>query len=94
MKLSEITVESVREYLRLELDVDIATLPILIDSAKNYIRSYTGKTDEELDKFDEISIAMMILVSEFYDNRRYLQDRNYSNKAVDMILDMHSVNLL
>lgn len=94
MKLSEVTIEHVREYLRLEPDADTSTLPILIDSAKKYIVNYTGKTAEELDKYEDISIAMMVLVSEFYDNRRYLQDRNYSNQAVETILNMHSVNLL
>lgn len=94
MKLSEVTIEHVREYLRLEPNADTSTLPILIASAKRYIINYTGKTAEELDKYEDVSIAMMVLVSEFYDNRRYLQDRNYSNQAVETILNMHSVNLL
>lgn len=92
MKVSEITINDVAEYLRLE-EVE-SMLFNLLDTSKKFIKSYTGLTDEELDKHEDFYIVVMILCQDMYDNRVYYVDKNNLNKVVETILGMHSVNLL
>lgn len=95
MKVSEITVTNVAEYLRLEdgeySEVELANL---LSVAKKFIKSYTGLTDEEIDEHEDFYIVVMILCQDMYDNRSMYVDKNNLNKVVETILGMHSVNLL
>ena len=100
MKVSELTPNILAGYLRIDDDcLDDLTLQFLetaITSAKGYIKSYTGLTDEEIDEYSDLTIACMTLVQDFYDTRSILIPANKSarNKTVDTILGMHSRNLL
>ena len=93
-KVSDITVESVAEYLRLDevTDSEKNTLTTLISVATSFIKSYTGLDD--LDKYHEFVIVVYILCLDMWDNRTLYVDRNDLNNAVQSILSMHSVNLL
>ena len=92
MKVSEITINDVAEYLRVE-EVE-PVLINLLDTSKKFIKSYTGLTDEELDLHEDFYIVVMILCQDMYDNRAYYVDKSKLNKVVETILGMHSVNLL
>ncbi len=92
MKVSEITINDVVEYLRVE-EVE-PVLINLLDTSKKFIKSYTGLTDEELDLHEDFYIVVMILCQDMYDNRAYYVDKSKLNKVVETILGMHSVNLL
>jgi len=51
MKVSEITVNNVVEYLRLEDgEYNEAEIENLLNVAKQFVKSYTGLTDEEIDE--------------------------------------------
>lgn len=95
-KVSEITYEDVASYLRLsELDDDDKNaLKNLINISKNFIINYTGRSVEELDKFQDFVIVVLILCQDMWDNRTLYVDKTNLNKVVDTILGMHSVNLL
>ena len=95
-KVSEITYSDVADYIRLtELDShDINTLNNLISVAKNFIINYTGRTEEDLDKYPELVIVVFVLVQDMWDNRTLYVDSSNLNVVVDSILHMHSVNLL
>lgn len=92
MKVSEITIADVTEYLRLDEEDPMIT-PIL-DSAKGFIRSYTGLTDEEMDEHDEFFGVVMVLCQDMYDNRVLYVNPNNLNRMVDTTLGMHRKNLL
>ena len=100
MKVSELTPNILAGYLRIDDDcLDDLTLQFLetaITSAKGYIMSYTGLDNEEMDNYQDLTIACMALVQDFYDTRSVLIPANKSarNKTVDTILGMHSRNLL
>lgn len=94
MKVSEIRVEDVEVYIRVDEYCDEAALCSILDSAKAFIRSYTGLSDDEIDKHDDFYIVVMVLCQDMYDNRRLYVDKNNINKVVDTILGMHCVNLL
>lgn len=93
MKVSEITTESIAEYLRLD-DDDSDQLQELYLVATAFIRSYTGLTDDEIDEHDDFYIVVLILCQDMYDNRCMYVDKNNLNKVVETILGMHRVNLL
>lgn len=93
-KVSDIESESVAEYLRLgevtESEKD--TLNMLISIATSFIENYTGIND--LDKYPEFVIVVLILCQDMWDNRTMYVDSKDLNNTVQSILAMHSVNLL
>ena len=93
-KVSDITAESVAEYLRLDevSEEEKNTLTTLISIAISYIKSYTGIDD--LDKYSEFVIVVLILCQDMWDNRTMYVDSKDLNNTVQSILAMHSVNLL
>ena len=95
-KVSDITEESVADYLRLDEvnDSEINTLTTLISSATSYIKSYTGLDDASVDKYPEFVIVVLILCQDMWDNRTMYVDSKDLNNTVQSILAMHSVNLL
>lgn len=95
-KVSDITYEDVADYLRLaEVDNDeINTLNTLINVAKTFISNYTGRTNEELDNYQDFVIVVLVLCQDMWDNRTmYVESKNLNN-VIESILGMHSVNLL
>ena len=95
-KVSDITAESVAEYLRLDevTDSEINTLAMLISIATSYIKSYTGLDDAGVDKYPEFVIVVLILCQDMWDNRTMYVDSKDLINTVQSILAMHSVNLL
>lgn len=92
MKIKDLKDEQIRQYLRLNEDDNL--LDIFKQSALSYIKSYTGLSEKDINNNDDITMAYLVLISDFYDNRQYTQDRNYSNKSVDTILGMHCINFI
>lgn len=94
MKVSELTEQDVIQYARMEnAEEDIAPAALL-EAAKAYVRSYTGLTDEEIDRHEEISIAVLALCSDMCDNRQLAAENDKVNRVVETILGMHAVNLI
>ncbi len=98
MKVSELTLEVIQEYLRLDEveEAEQGLLEAIKVAAVQYATSYTGLSDEELDEHEDIAIAVMALISDMYDNRVVSTTGKYNgtNRIVESILAMHSVNLL
>lgn len=93
IKISEITTDIVKIYLR--LDYEEPLLPLILNGAKGYIKGYTGiKTDEDLDTKEDLTIVYLALISDMYDNRSIAVEKDKVNKVIDTILNMHSINLL
>ena len=95
-KVSDITVESVADYLRLDevTESEINTLTTLISVAISFIKSYTGLDDISVDKYPEFVIVVLIMCQDMWDNRTMYVDSKDLNNTVQSILAMHSVNLL
>jgi hypothetical protein len=95
MRVSEITVADIAAYLRLEdEEYTEQEIQMLIDTAKAFIRSYTGLDDTAIDLHEDFTIVVYILCQDMYDNRTLYVDKNNLNKVVETILSMHSTNLL
>lgn len=96
-KVSEITAEDVWNYINPaeELDaVSETTLTNLIGIAKTFISSYTGRSQAELDNYQDFVIVALVLCQDMWDNRTLYVDKGNLNKVVESILGLHSVNLL
>ncbi|GMB10680.1 MAG: phage gp6-like head-tail connector protein [Candidatus Improbicoccus devescovinae] len=98
MIVSEITVQDLIIYLRLNgADIDAnetEKIGEMLDSAKQWVQSYTGLTLDECDKYPDFVSAVYVLVQDMYDNRCFYVDKNFVNKVVKSILDMHSINYI
>ncbi len=94
MKISEVTIETLKEYANVEHNYDDKIFTNILIAAKSYIKSYTGLSDEQVDKKEDLTIALMVLCNEMYDNRVFSVQDNKANTVIANILDMHSVNLL
>ena len=92
MKVSDIRITDLTEYLR--LDTCDPKLSVYLSSAKAYIRSYTGMTDIEMDKHEDLVPVIYVLVTHYYENRDYTVQNDKVNKVVQSTLDMYCKNLL
>lgn len=95
-KVSDITTNDLVEYIRIDevTSDDENLLNSLLNVAKNFIISYTGRQAEELDNYQDFVIVVLVLVQDMWDNRTLYVDKTNLNKVVESILGLHSVNLL
>lgn len=100
MKVSEIEVDDIAKYIRLDT-YDDEEIERYLKIAKNYISNYTGipetsdnKDDETLDSHEDFIIVVYILCQDMYDNRCMYVDGKNINNTIKTILDMHTRNNL
>lgn len=94
-KVSEITVEDLKSYLRISdglSEDDKKFLETILNSSINYIKNKTGIDD--MDKYSDLVIVVFVLCQDMYDNRTLYVDKNNVNKVVSSILGQHDNNLL
>lgn len=98
MRTSGITIKDVCRQIRTEeaylTEDDREYLGILQRAAVEYVKSYTGLDGAAIDTHEDITIAVLVLISDMYDNRQMTVDKNNVNRVVDTILGMYCVNLL
>lgn len=98
MKVSEITISEICLQIReVESDLDNCEknyLMTLQAAAVSYVKGYTGLSQEQIDKYEDITAVVLILISDMYDNRQMYVDKANVNRVVDTILGMYCINLL
>ena len=101
MKVSEITIFDVIAYMRAESEdfreeTEKRQLKMMLTAAKNYVKSYTALSDKELDEYEDLTIAVLILCQDFYDNRsrNLMNNESAVNKTLEALLGFHDHNLL
>lgn len=94
MTVSEITIEILKNYLRIDGSDDDVLLQHILSASIDYCLNYTGRTIEELEQYNDIPLAVLSLCSDLYENREYTTDRININPAIAQILGSHSNNLL
>ncbi len=97
MKLSEIDVPFVKEYLRQDGVEDDKLIGAILEGAKDYIIKYTGQSLEQLEESQDLAIAVLVLVAEFYDNRTISVNERINlriNRMLESLIGRHSVNLI
>lgn len=98
MKVSELTIPVITNYCRI-MDDDVTdsenlSLEAMKIAALSYARSYTGLSDLEMERHEDITIAILTLIADMYDNRSMIVDKNNVNRTAEVILSMHAKNLL
>lgn len=96
MKQSELTVELVKEYLRInDDDNDVMMVGAILAAARQRAMAYTGRTSDELDNYDDVTLAILALCAELWDVRQAtIQGGAQINPTTAGILDAYAVNLL
>lgn len=98
MKISELTSAELWRHLREDpeemTEVETQDIQLMKKAAVEFCKGYTGLTEEELDTHEDVTIAVLMLVADMYDNRQMQVDKNVMNKTAETILGMHCVNFL
>lgn len=95
MKVSEIQLSDIADYLRLEEgQYTEAELTMMFDAAKSFAQSQTGLDTEGIDKHEDITIAILVLIQDMFENRTMYVEKSNVNKVVDSILGMYRTNFL
>ena len=98
MKVSEIGMSDLCGCVRIDYDYlsaeDESFLEAAHSAAVSYVKSYTGLSDSGMDEHEDIAIAVLVLVSDMFDNRQMTVDKSNVNRVVDTILGMYCTNML
>lgn len=102
MKVSEITINNLAEYCKVDLDqleveelnIESQNFELFLKVAKEFIKNHTGLTEEEIDKHEDFAIVVFILVNDMHDTRTFTIDKTNLNVVVSTILGFHDNNLL
>lgn len=97
MKLLEINVPFVKEYLRQDSDEDDKLIGVILEGAKDYIVKYTGQSLEQLEDSEDLTIAILVLCAEFYDNRTISVNERINlriNSMLESLIGRYSLNLI
>lgn len=83
-----ITLENVKEHLKIDHNNDDELIQLLLDGSKKYVLNYTGLSPEELENNQDICIAILVIISNIYDKRIY------NDEIIHSLLMKYSNNLL
>lgn len=93
VKITEIDLDLVKEYLRIDHNDDDEMLITMLTAAKSFIQSYLNKKFEDFDELpNEFTIACLAIISHWYEKRE-IQSSKDSGKELSYIfsglLDLH-----
>lgn len=94
MKISDINITILKNYLRIDGDDDNELLEHIKNASIDYCLHYTGRTLEELEQYNDIPLAVLCICSDLYECREYTTNNININPAIAQILGSHSNNLL
>lgn len=101
MKVSEITTADIVAFLREDMDnfstaVERRQIEMMFTAAKKYVMNYTALSESELDKSEDITMAVLILCQDFYDNRtrNLMNNESAVNRTLEALLGFNDHNLL
>lgn len=96
MKISEVTTNIVKDYINAPDEKD-TVINMLISASKQYILKYTAIKENKLDEYEDLTMALLVLCADFYDQRQFMGDNNTAvntNKIVESMLNMYAFNLI
>lgn len=94
IKITDLELDTVKDYLRIDHTDDDVLISTMLASAKSFIQSYLNrKFDDFIELPDEFTIACLAIISHWYERREIHADKD--TKASEMkyifsgLLDMH-----
>ena len=94
MKVSELTLPTIKQYLRVDGNDDDVLLNMLLASSIKYCTSYMGCTKNDLDKYEDVTIVVLALISDSYEVRQFTTSTITLNPIMQGVLDLHCSNFL
>lgn len=95
MKVSDVDIGTVAEYLRLDdSEGETAMLTAILEAAVGYVQKTTNLTAEQMDELPDLALAVLVLCQDMYDNRAMYVDKSNANRVVTAILHMHRRNFI
>lgn len=94
MKVSELTLDVIKKYLRVDGNDDDILLNMLLASSIQYCTSYMGCTKEDLDKYADVTIVVLALIADSYEVRQFTTSTITLNPLIQGVLDLHCSNFL
>ncbi len=96
MKIGELSIEVIRAHCGIsDMSGETTVLLEMYKSAATaFILGYTGISKDELNEYEDITVACCCIVDDMYNNRSMTVSRETLNPTARQILDSHSRNLL
>lgn len=94
MKTSELTLDVIKQYLRIDGNDDDILLNAFLSASIQYCTSYMGCTLEDLEKYDDVTVVILALISDSYEVRQFTTSTVTTNPIMQGILDLHCSNFL
>lgn len=94
MKTSELTLDVIKQYLRIDGNEDDILLNAFLNASIQYCTSYMGCTLEDLEKYDDVTIVILALVADSYEVRQFTTSTVTTNPIMQGVLDLHCSNFL
>lgn len=94
MKVSELTLDIIKQYLRIDGNGDDILIKALLAAAIQYCTSYMGCTSKDLDKYEDVTIVVLALISDSYEVRQFTTSTVTLNPIMQGVLDLHCGNFL
>lgn len=94
MKVSELTLNTIKQYLRIDGNDDDVLLQMLLDASVQYCTSYMGCNKKDLEKYDDVTIVILSLISDSYEVRQFTTSTITLNPFMQGVLDLHCGNFL
>ena len=72
MKFSEVTIEDLIRYCNAYDDESTKKdMKVILEGVKSYIKSYTGLNDEEVDDIEDLTLVLLAISADMFDNREF-----------------------
>lgn len=94
MKTSELTLDVIKQYLRIDGNDDDILLNAFLSASIQHCTSYMGCTLEDLEKYDDVTIVILALISDSYEVRQFTTSTVTTNPIMQGVLDLHCSNFL
>lgn len=94
MTVSELTVNNLKNYLRVDTNIDDTLLAVILPAAKRFCAQYTGLTLEDLDDHEDMPLAVLAVAADMYEVRQVTLNGTQINPTTAQILGTYSTNLL
>ncbi len=87
MTVSQITLADVKKRLRIDYDHDDDQIVPLMAAARAVIRELTGRTDAEIDGFEQAYHLYMCIVEHMYDNNELTAQSKDLDMACQIVIN-------
>lgn len=100
MKMSELNVKDVAQYLKLFPEdlkkEDWDEIRAMLDAARAIVRQTTGLDAAQCDEHPDLTVAALILTQDMFDHRSRYQKATEAapNRTLEAILGLHDHNLI